>query len=584
MKKRALPMIFAILIVIVSIVVVIVGNIIDKNTPSKKHITDKEMKELFRLYDGYTIDGEDIDFSQAVEADENQVAIILQNEIVNDRAIIENDRIYLTYEFVKAYINDKFYWDRNENYLIYTMPTDIIKAEVGSNDYYVSKVKNTEDYQIVKTNGNKTYIAADFVKKYSAMEYSFYENPNRVIIRSEWNETVDVAVLKEDVSIRTNDSIKSDIIYKCTEDTEVVIMESEKKWSKVISSNGFFGYVENSDLTKKGTKTYITDFEYPEYTNIGMDKKISLAWHMVTSQAANEKLVDIVTPAKGLNVVAPTWYRLSDNEGNMSSLISENYVKRAHMIGLDVWVVVDDQSADSDNRQVFTYTSKREKIINQLVADAINYGIDGINIDFEYITQDIADDYIQFIRELSVKCRINGIVLSVDNKVPEASNLYYNVEAQGEVVDYVIMMGYDEHWGVDSGSGSVASLPWVTNGVKEMVSMVDSKKVINAIPFYTRIWTEDAQGNVINTSAVGLGIAEKQLATAGVTPVWVENVGQNYGEYTEGETVVRIWLEDATSLEEKLKLIDEYNLAGVAAWRLGFEYEEIWNTIVKYTN
>lgn len=584
MKKRALPMIFAILIVIVSIVVVIVGNIIDKNTPSKKHITDKEMKELFRLYDGYTIDGEDIDFSQAVEADENQVAIILQNEIVNDRAIIENDRIYLTYEFVKAYINDKFYWDRNENYLIYTMPTDIIKAEVGSNDYYVSKVKNTEDYQIVKTNGNKTYIAADFVKKYSAMEYSFYENPNRVIVRSEWNETVDVAVLKEDVSIRTNDSIKSDIIYKCTEDTEVVIMESEKKWSKVISSNGFFGYVENSDLTKKGTKTYITDFEYPEYTNIGMDKKISLAWHMVTSQAANEKLVDIVTPAKGLNVVAPTWYRLSDNEGNMSSLISENYVKRAHMIGLDVWVVVDDQSADSDNRQIFTYTSKREKIINQLVADAINYGIDGINIDFEYITQDIADDYIQFIRELSVKCRINGIVLSVDNKVPEASNLYYNVEAQGEVVDYVIMMGYDEHWGVDSGSGSVASLPWVTNGVKEMVSMVDSKKVINAIPFYTRIWTEDAQGNVINTSAVGLGIAEKQLAAAGVTPVWVENVGQNYGEYTEGETVVRIWLEDATSLEEKLKLIDEYNLAGVAAWRLGFEYEEIWNTIVKYTN
>lgn len=584
LKKRALPVIFAIAIVIVSIVVIIVGNIIDKNTPSKKHISDKEMKELFLLYDGYTMEEDGVNFANAKEADENQVAIILQNELVNDRAVVEDGKIYLTYEFVKTNINDKFYWDSNENYLIYTTPTDIIKTEVGSKDYYVSKVKNTEEYQIVKTEGNITYIAIDFVKKYSALEYSFYENPNRVLIRSKWDETVNTAVLKKGVAVRTDESIKSDIIYKCSGSTGVEVIESGKKWSRVITENGFFGYVENSSLSKKGSKTYTTDFTYPEYTSIGMSDTISLAWHMVTSQAANENLVDIVTPAKGLNVVSPTWYRLSDNEGNMTSLVSENYIKRAHMIGLDVWAMVDDQSADSDNKQIFTYTSKREKIINQLVADAINYGIDGINVDFEYITSDIADDYIQFIRELSVKCRINGIVLSVDNKVPEASNAYYNLAAQGEVVDYVIIMGYDEHWGVDSGSGSVASLPWVTQGVADTVAVVDSNKVINAIPFYTRIWTEDSQGNVIDTSAVGLGVAEKQLANMGVTPVWVENVGQNYGEYTEGENVVRIWLEDAKSIEEKLKLISQYNIAGVAAWRLGLEDEEIWNTIIKYTN
>ena len=584
MKKQALPIVFAIAIVIVSVVVIIVGNIIDKNTPSKKHISDKEMKELFLLYDGYTEDENGINFDNAKEAGDNQVAIILQNQLVRDRAIVIDGRIYLKYEFVKNNINDKFYWDKNENYLLYTTPTDIIKVSVGSNEYFVSKIKNTEEYQIVKTEGNDTYIAIDFVKKYSDIEYVFNENPNRLAITNVWGETVNTAVLKKDVTVRTDKSIKSDIIYKSKGNTNVEILESGKKWSKVITENGFFGYVENESLSKKVTNTLTSDFQYPEYTSIGRNETVSLAWHMVTSKAGNENLVDLVTNAKGLNVVSPTWYRLSDNEGNMTSLVSENYVTRAHMLGLDVWAMIDDQSPDSDNTQIFTYTSKREKIINQLVADAINYEIDGINVDFEYISSDIADDYIQFIRELSVKCRINGIVLSVDNKVPDASNSYYNLKAQGEVVDYVVIMGYDEHWGIDSGSGSVASLPWVTKGVADTVEMVDSKKVINAIPFYTRIWTEDSQGNVIDSSAVAMGNAKKQLSNAGVTPVWVENVGQNYGEYNSGETVIRIWLEDEASIEAKLKLISEYNLAGVAAWRLGLEDDEIWNTIIKYTN
>lgn len=584
MKKQSLPIVFAVAIVIVSIVVIVVGNIIDKNTPSQKHISDKQMKELFLLMDGYTEDENGINFDNAKEAPENQIAIILQNQLVKDRAVVIDGIVYLKYEFVKEKINDKFYWDKNENYLLYTTPTDIIKTAVGSNDYFVSKIKNTENYQIVKAEGNDTYIAIDFVKKYSDIEYTFNENPNRLMITNVWGGTVDTAILKKDVTIRTDKNIKANIIHKCAENTNVDVLDTGKKWSKVITETGFFGYVENEALSKKSTKTLTSTFVYPEYTSIGRSDTISMAWNVVTSKAANEKLVDLVTPAKGLNVVSPTWYRLSDNEGNMTSLVSENYVTRAHMLGLDVWAMVDDQSPDSDNRQVFTYTSKREKIINQLVADAINYEIDGINIDFEYISSDIADDYIQFMRELSVKCRINGIVLSVDLKVPEPSNSHYNPKALGEVVDYVIIMGYDEHWGIDSGVGSVASLPWVTQGVADTVEIVDSKKVINAIPFYTRTWTEDSEGNVVEFSEDVMGVAEKKLANAGVTPVWVDNVGQNYGEYTSGENVVRVWLEDAASIEAKLKLISEYNLAGVAAWRLGYETDEIWNTIIKYTN
>ncbi|MBQ3583093.1 MAG: glycosyl hydrolase family 18 [Lachnospiraceae bacterium] len=584
MKKRALPMAVAITIIIISIIVIVIGNIIEKKTPSKKHVSNEDLNKIYKLYDGYTEDEDGVHFENATVADENQVAILLQNELISERAVLEDGVLYLSYDFVKETINDKFYWDNNENILIYTTPTDIIKAQVGSQDYYITKVKNTEEYVIVKTEGDNVYIALDYVKKYSNIEYGFYENPNHLCITNTWNVTLDVATLKKDVKIRTDNSIKADILYSCKEDTEVTILESGKKWTKVITQDGYFGYVETESLSKKSQKTLTSDFVEPEYTRITKEHTISMAWHMVTGKAANSQLMDLITPAKGLNVISPTWYRLSDNEGNMTSLADSSYVTRAHLVGLEVWAMVDDQSPDSDNRQIFPYTSKREKIINQLIANAIEYDLDGINIDFEYITEDIADDYIQFIRELSVKCRINGIVLSVDNKVPEASNAYYNLEAQGEVVDYVIIMGYDEHWGVDSGSGSVASLPWVTQGIADTVEKVDSTKVINAIPFYTRIWEEDLSGNVTASSAVDMDTAASTLAAKGVTPVWVDNFGQNYGEYTEGETVTRIWLEDSESIEAKLKLIKEYNIAGVAAWRIGLENADLWNTIIKYTN
>lgn len=584
MKKRALPIAFAAAVVAIAIIVIVVSSIIEKKTPSKKHVSEEDLYRMYKLYDGYTEDEEGVHFENAKKAEDNQVAIILQNELINDRAIIEGNVLYLNYDFVKDRINDRFYWDNNENILIYTTPTDVIKAQVGSQEYYVTKVKNTEEYTIVRTEGDKVYVALDFVKKYSNIEYGYFDNPKRLCITNEWNVTLDTAVLKKDVKIRTGKSIKDDIVYDCKEDTEIIVLESDKKWSEVITEDGCFGYVKNSSLSKKSTKTLTSDFVEPEYTNIAKEHTISMAWHMITTKAANNQLMDLITPAKGLNVIAPTWYRLSDNDGNMTSLADANYVTRAHLVGLEVWAMIDDQSSESDNRQIFPYTSKREKIINQLIANAIEYDIDGINVDFEYITSDIADDYIQFIRELSVKCRINGIVLSVDNKVPEESNSFYNLKAQGEVVDYVIIMGYDEHWGADSGSGSVASLPWVTKGVADAVQMVDSSKVINAIPFYTRIWSEDASGNVISCPSVDMNTAADTLANKGVTPVWVDNFGQNYGEYTEGETVTRIWLEDNTSIEAKLKLIKEYNLAGVAAWRIGLENEDIWNTIIKYTN
>ena len=584
MKKKAMPMVFAIAVIAIAIVVLLVNNSIGNKAPSKKHISKENLYKMFRLYDGYTMNGDEIDFSGATMADEKQIAVVLQGNLVNDRGILEDGHIYVDYQLVKRELNKRFYWDNNENILIYTTPKDVIRADVGSAEYYETKVKKAFDHTIVKANGSYVYVSLDFVKQFSNLEYSVYENQNRLCITNSFGVDVKVANTKKDAVIRSSNSIHSDVVKLPKAGEEVIVLEEGKKWYKVCAKDGYFGYIEKSNLKKIKTKKYQSDFVEPEYTNISKEGTVSLGWHMVTTKASNNQLVDLVTSAKGLDVVAPTWFRLSDNEGNMTSYAESNYVEKAHLVGLEVWAVVDDQSADSDNRQIFTYTSKREKIINQLIATAIEYNIDGINVDFEYIAPEIADDYIQFIRELSVKCRINGIVLSVDNKVPEVSNFYYNIQEQGEIVDYVIMMGYDEHWGVDSGAGSTASLPWVTEGIENMVSRVPAEKVICGIPFYTRIWEEDKDGNVVGCTSVSMDTAIKNLQSHGVEPTWVDNQGQYYGEYTEGDKTIRIWIENEKSLEEKLKLIGTHKLAGVAAWRLGLESDSTWNTIIKYTH
>ncbi len=585
MNKRIVPVFVASVIAVIALIILAVGNMIEKNTPSKKLAGEEEIDKLFLLYDGYTEDEEGFHFDNAVKAGDNQAAVILQNRLVRDRAFIdENGQIYLDVEFVQNSLNPRFYWDNNENILIYTTPTDVIKAEVGSMDSYVTKVKNTMNYVIVKTEGQKVYVALDYVKLYSNIETAFYEDPNRLCIINEWNVTTDAAVLKAGDKVRVSDSIKSDILVSYEEDMEAVILETKGKWSKIVTNDGYTGYIKTSALKNITTKTYTSEYIEPEYTNIKKDFTISMAWHMVTNTTANNQLVDMVTSAKGLNVISPTWFRLNDNEGNFSSLAQSEYVTRAHLIGLEVWAMIDDQSPDSDNREIFPYTTKRERLVNQLVAAAIEYNLDGINIDFEYITADIAKDYVQFLRELSVKCRINGIVLSIDDKVPDASNLYYDRKEQGIIADYVIMMGYDEHWGEGSGAGSVASLPWVTAGIEKTLTEVPASKLINAIPFYTRIWQEDGAGNYVDSQAVDMQTAADKLASNGIQAVWVDNVGQNYGEFSIDGLVYRIWLEDAKSIEEKMKLIRTYDLAGVSAWRLGYENADIWNTMIKYTN
>lgn len=566
-KQKMISVVIGVAVVIIAVAAFLIEESIRRHTPSKEHMGEGDVAEMFGM------------------EDEN-LAVVLNHRITDGKGYPLENGIYLEYHFVKENLNSRFYWDNNENILIYTTPTEIIKANVGEKQYYVNKTKNATDYPVVKTDGANVYINILYVKQYSNMEYEQLEEPGRICITSNYGEEIPVVTALKESQVRMGASIKDKIVADVSEGDELVVLpgdeEQKEDWLKVTLSGGFYGYIKKSAVGEEKKKVLESSYEEPVYTSITRDGTVCMGWHMVTNAEANNTLLDVTEHAKGLNVISPTWFRIIDNEGNLSSLADKAYVQRAHQIGLEVWAMVDDQSADSKDGEVFPYTSKRENIQNQLLAAAIEYGLDGINVDFEYIQEEFAEDYVQFLREFSVKCRNNGIVFSIDNYVPMPYNRFYNRKEQGIVADYVVIMGYDEHNKSSEEAGSVASLKWVREGIENTLKEVPSKKVINAVPFYTRIWEE--QDGVLSSRALGMQDAWSEMEGNHASTIWVEEFGQTYAEYKKDGTIYRCWLENSASIEEKAKLIGECKLAGIACWRLGYETSDVWNTIIKYTN
>lgn len=529
-----------------------------------------------------------MDLGEYYQTKEDEVALILQNRLYETRGKQIGKQIYIDYDTVMEF-NHRFYWDGKENLLIYTTPTEVIKVEAGSADYYINKSKNTLEYPIVKIEGDKVYVAIDFVQLYSDIQYERYDNPHRVVIEYQWGEYLYASVKKE-TQLRYEPNIKSEILSLLKAGQKVEIYQTEDSvvegFSKVITEDGIIGYVKTKYIKDSYYEITESNFRAPEYTSIHKDYKVNLVWHQVTNQTANNNLLYMLERAKGVNTISPTWFSVISEDGEISSLASERYVERAHSLDLEVWALVDDFNPDVDMYNVLSTTTSREKLINNLIAYAIQYNLDGLNIDFENISLKTGVHYIEFIRELSVKCRNNGIILSVDNYVPMEYSAYYNRKEQGAVVDYVITMAYDETHGGSDTSGSVASYGFVKAGVENTLKEVPKEKVIIGIPFYTRLWKEYSQDGEakVSSQAYGMGESKNVLARNEAEIVWDEETKQNYGEFSEGDAVFKMWLEDEMSLEEKLKVIHENDVAGVAGWKLGLEADYVWNLIMKYMN
>ena len=534
---------------------------------------------------------------------ENQLAVIVDNEVLGASGIMLDGKPYVEYSVVRDYLNGRFYVDFNENILLYTLPEGTIRADVGSTEYTLQKERTSVGYTLLKMEGSTAYISLDFVQEYTNIDFQTYEEPSRVMIISDWGETT-VATVKRNTQVRYRGGVKSPILTNVSKKDVVTVIEDEDNWKKVRTEDGYVGYMKTNCLKNERKEQISREFEEQVYPSISKDYTINLAWHVVTNKTANNTVLSTIADTKGLTTISPTWFTVADTRGNINSLASSQYVNYAHQSNIEVWGLVRDFDGGinsyEESYELLSHTTHRENLINQLIAEALKTKLDGINVDFEKISTECGEHFIQFVRELSVKCRQNGIILSVDNYVPAGYNKHYNLEEQGTVADYVIIMGYDEHYAGSYESGPVASLAYVKSGIEETLKVVPKEKTINAVPFYTRLWkevpktegelaaeegTEAAEYSVkVTSSAYGMRAAEQVIATAGAQIVVDEATGHNYAQWEADGATYKIWLEDEAALEAKLKLMKEYELAGNAAWRLGYEKSDTWELILKYVN
>lgn len=575
MKKKLLPIAVIVGLIIIVAAIIAITALVKKYTPSKER---QNLDEYYGIQEN------------------SQVAIILNNEKSDSYATLIDGKIYLDYNFLHDNIDARYYWDANENILLYAKPDKIISAEAESNSYSITKAATDFGYPIVKATSDSAYIALDFVTMFSNVKYDFYDEPNRIVVTSQWGQ-VDSASVDSDTAVRVKGGIKSPILEDISEGDSVVVLDQGDDWSKISTSRGFIGYVKNNTLSDVKSETLTNDdYEEETYSHILLDKTVCMAWHQVTNTSSNANVSSVL--AKGINVISPTWFSLKDNQGNISDIASKDYVSYCRSHGVQVWALFSNlENSDVDSTYVLTHTSTRTNLVNQIIAAAIKYELDGVNIDFESLNgSEVGDSYIEFIRELSIKCKNNGIILSVDNYVPSSYTAFYNRAEQAKFADYVVIMGYDEHY-AGSESGSVASLGWVKEGVDNTLKSVPANQVILGMPLYTRIWELTPKGEDtatenssesdlydVSSTVYGMNGAVKQVNNNGAVITWDEESGQNYAEWTANDKLYKVWLEDSSSIEERLKVISENSLAGGSFWKLGFETDSIWDTVIKYLN
>lgn len=571
--KRYIPMLVAIGLIVLILILGMISGWFEGGAGSSK---PADIYSVFHMKD-----------ANGARLGTDMAALVLQSEIQKDQAKIVEGEYYVEFDFAQT-LNSRFYWDEKEHILVYTTPTDVIKVTPGKKAYQISGKNQKLDFTAVLYNKETEVVQVDlkFIQLFTNIQYTIYNDPGRVLILNDFSEEFQYGTVSGEVSIREEGNSGSGIIRTLEAGEELTVFDQGARWTKVTTADGLVGYVRTGDLSITRTELVNTGFEEPVYTSVHYDDKISMVWHQVSGIAGNDTLTEYMQDVKSVNVITPTWFKLKDTQGNMESYATSAYVEEAHRMGLKVWGLIDDfESDDAGNRyirSILPRTSRRARLIRQLMAEVKAYNLDGINVDFEYINTDNGENYIQFLRELSVECRKAGIVLSVDNYVASAWTFHYDRKEQGIVCDYLIIMGYDEHTVGSEEAGSVASLPFVISGIEKTIEEVgSSEKVINALPFYTRIWFENENGG-ISSEAVGMDEAEARIAEYKAKKNWSEEEGQYYCEYSGDGGVYKIWLEDSKSVARKLDLMNQYNLAGAAYWRLHFESSDIWRVVSQY--
>ena len=537
-------------------------------------------------YDHYMYTDERADLNEYYGVqDEDDFPIIYENLVSEMHARRFDGECYMDLETARSLLNNRFYYGTQDDTLIYCLPEEMYVARAGEKKWE-SDVNGVteEDYAPVIKDGETVYVALPYLRKFTNFYYGVYEGPNRVVLRNEWG-TEKMATVRGSTNMRTLGGVKAPIIAAVEEGTDVLILDPLDDWTRIETADGYYGYVENKYLseTREQKMEPVTDVpEYvPQYRSLG--KRICIAWNMIYFAESNKEIDGMLVGTKGINVLAPTWFTLESEDGDINVKASKSYVKMAHDKGMQVWGVLD----NFQNDDLFVYTQflnsleGRQKVIRTLIEEAQNFDLDGINVDIEGLAEPTdVYDFIEFVREICIACRRAGLYISVNNYVPYNYNDHYDLEEQASFADYVIIMGYDEHTVGSEEAGSVASIGYVEYGIQEALKDVPAERLINGIPFYTIGWA--TEGGTVSGRTLDMAEAKVFMKDHDMKKEWNSTAGQNYAEKESGSKLYQIWLEDKKSISTKLDLMKENGLAGVAVWRLGLETNDVWDVIDDY--
>lgn len=556
-KKKAAPVLVVLILIVLVGAAGVVSFLINRYKPGTEYMAGNEYFNL---------------------TDENSIALIQNGELLEEQAVLIGGEPYAAYTYVESQLNSCFYWDEETKGILLTTSGGVQTLLPG--DAAVAKTPGGQPAVQQESDG-KVYISLDVVKEYTDLDYVYYSDPNRVVIRNEWDGVEQATVQSDTAQVRQKGGIKSLILADVQKGDALLYLENLDNWCKVMTADGYTGYIQTEDISEPEAIEARTA-KKDSYERITRDHKINLVWHQSTSTESNDAMAEMTAEMTGVNVISPTWFSVTDETGTISSLASADYVKLAHDAGREVWGLIDNFNEAFDETTDLAYASVRSRIIEQLLAEAASCGMDGINVDFENLKEAGIPHYLQFLRELTSAAHAQNLVVSVDTPVPQAYTMYYQRGEQARFVDYMIVMAYDEHFAGSEEAGSVSSLPFVQQAVEEMTRVMPADQVICGIPFYTRVWTEKFGQSAITSEVLGMDGAKNYAKENQMTETWDASLGQNVATVETSDARYTIWMEDEQSMEEKLKVIQSADLAGVAEWKLGFECADVWSLISEY--
>ena len=560
-----------------------------KHNKNKRKMTREEMekkkKVIIRTF--FTIVALIILFTIAMIA--NNYIILDNNErtnlVINNRnvtsdlkndVLIEDNIIYLSESDVANFFDKYIYQDEETNNIITTYEKKVAAIGFEENKITINGSEKEIYAHAIEKDGEVYLPVSEMTDVYDVEIANIEET--KVVTMDSLDRGQKRAIVTSDLAVKSSTNFISKTVDRVKKGDCVIVISSDKGYSRIRTANGKLGYIKTNKLENEFTVR--EDMEETKQ----VEGKINLTWDYFSEYGSAPDRTG--TTIDGVNVVSPAFFYL-DEDGKLQENVGSRgqaYIEWAHSNGYKVWPMISNANAARESLEITSeimnsYT-KRQELIESIVEKCVEYKLDGINVDFENMKAEDKDMYSRFIIELTPRLKEIGAVTSVDVTAPDGGETWsmcFDRHVIGDVADYIIFMAYDQN-GVSSATpGTTAGYNWVSLSLNKFLQteVIDSDKIILAVPFYTRVWTTDQDGKIIGRSTVDMKDIDS-IIPAGVEKTWDDELKQNYVEYMDGNNKKQIWIEDLESLKAKVSLIKENNLAGVASWQKGMETDEVW--------